>query len=147
MVLIPFAILLLVLAGIAWGFRTILLALLVQSAERGNIIPVSLTLARVPVPTNEQFCLGLPARRQGEPLTALGTLVLTTGRVRLVRRGQTVLDIPLGEVAHLTVQGFTLAIAVRGASAPTVLRVTQPAVIARYIQRLATMALASPARR
>ncbi|MCC6242888.1 MAG: hypothetical protein IT353_08605 [Gemmatimonadaceae bacterium] len=147
MVLLPLTVLLVVLALIACGFRTILLTLLVQSAERGNIIPVSLTLARVPVPTNERFCLGVPARRQGEPLWALGTLVLTTGRVRLVRRGSVVVDIPLANVAHLTVQGFALAITVRGASAPTVLRVTQPAVVARYIQRLATMAVAPTVRR
>jgi len=138
--LIPFTLLLLVLLGMAWGARTLALALVVQSAEQGNIIPLSLSLARVPVPVGEPLHLSVPARLGGEPLWALGTLALTSGRVRLTRRGAVVVDIPLAQVAHLTVKGFTLSIDRRGSLSPVVLRVTQPAVIARYIQYLAKAA-------
>lgn len=136
----PFTLLLLVLFGIAWGGRTLLLALIVQSAEQGNIIPLSLSLASVPVPAGEPLYLSIPARLGGQPLWALGTLTLTAGRVRLIRRRTVVVDIPLAQIAHLTVQGFTLAIERRGTLGPVVLRVTQPAVIARYIQCLAKAA-------
>jgi len=147
MPVIPFVMLLLVLTLIAWACRSILLSVVVQSAERGDIIPVSLTAARVRIPTTDRFCLSVPARRQGESIRLLGTLVLTTGRVRLVRRGRVVEEIPLAQVAHLTVQGFTLSITERGAAVPVVLRVTQPALMARYIQRLATLATAPSTRR
>ena len=50
-----FGLLLLILTGMVWGMRTLLLALLVQFAERGDIVPVSLTLARAPVPAGETF--------------------------------------------------------------------------------------------
>ncbi len=132
-----FVLLLLTLCGMAWGFRTLLLGLLVQSAERGTLIPVSLTLARVPVPAGEAFVLSLPARRPGEGLRALGSLVLTSGRVRLVRRGTVEVDLPLSQIEHLTVQGGTLRVTRRGASDPVAVRVAQPAVIARYIRCLA----------
>ena len=97
-----FVLLLLTLCGMAWGFRTLLLGLLVQSAERGTLIPVSLTLARVPVPAGEAFVLSLPARRPGEGLRALGSLVLTSGRVRLVRRGTVEVDQPGTEMSGLS---------------------------------------------
>jgi hypothetical protein len=135
-----FALLLLVLLGMAWGFRSVFLVLVAQSAERGNFIPVSLTLARVPVPAGETFYLSLPARRDGEGLLSLGSLVLTSRRVRLVRRGAVVVDVPLPQVEHLTVKGFTLRITVRGGGPPLVLRVAQPAAIARYIRCLAVRA-------
>lgn len=134
---VAFGLLLLVLLGMAWGFRTVVLALLVQSAERGNVIPLSLTLARVPVPAGERFALSLPARRAGEGLMQLGSLVLTSRRIRLVRRGAVVMDLPLVQVAHLTVQGWTLRITVRGSAEPVAVRVAQPAAIARYIRTLA----------
>ncbi len=136
--IIPFLMLLSVLLGIAWGFRTLLLVLLAQSAERGTVIPVSMTLARVLVPVNETFVLSLPARRDGEPLTQLGSLVLTSGRVRLVRRGTVVSDLLLAQIAHLTVQSGTLRVTMRGDSGPLVIRVAQPATIARYIRTLAS---------
>lgn len=132
-----FALLLLVLVGMAWGFRSVFIVLVAQSAERGNFIPVSLTLARVPVPAGETFYLSLPARRADEGLRSLGSLVLTSRRVRLVRRGAVVVDVLLTQVEHLTVQGFTLRITVRGGGPPLVLRVAQPAAIARYIRCLA----------
>lgn len=134
---IAFGLLLLVLLGMAWGFRTVVLALLVQAAERGNVIPLSLTLARVPVPVGERFALSLPARRSGEGLMQLGSLVLTSRRIRLVRRGAVVMDLPLVQVAHLTVQGWTLRITVRGSAEAVAVRVAQPAAIARYIRTLA----------
>lgn len=133
-----FGLLLLVLLGMVWGFRTIFIALVVQSAERGNIIPVSLTLSRVPVPAGEQFVLSLPARRVGDGLRAMGSVVLTSGRVRLVRRGHVQQDVPLSQIAHLTVRGGALELSLRGAAAPLALRVAQPAAIARYIRWLAT---------
>ena len=129
---------LLVLLSMAWGFRTIALALLAQSAERGNIIPMSFTVARVRLlPVGETFALSLPARRIGEPLTAFGTLALSTKRVRLLRRGRVMADVPLSNIAHLTVKGFTLHIETRGGSEALHLRVAQPATIARYIRCLA----------
>jgi len=115
---IPFVMLLAVLAGIVWGFRTLFLALLAQAAEGGNVIAVSMTLARVPVPAGEQFVLSLPARRDGEPLTQLGSLVLTSRRLRLVRRRTVVSDVTLAQIAHLTVQGGTLRVTIRNQSAP-----------------------------
>jgi hypothetical protein len=135
-----FALLVLVLLGMAWGFRSVFIVLVAQSAERGNFIPVSLTLARVPVPAGETFYLSLPARRDGEGLLSLGSLVLTSRRMRLVRRGAVVVDVPLPQVEHLTVKGFTLRIAVRGGGQPLVLRVAQPAAIARYVRCLAVRA-------
>jgi hypothetical protein len=138
--IMAFTLLLLVLLGMAWGFRTIFLSLIAQSAERGNIIPVSLTLARVPVPAGEQFALSLPARRVGERIWATGTLVLTSGRVRLVRRGRVAIDLPLSQIAHLTVQGWSLRLTVRGVADQVAVRVAQPAVIARYILCLAVRA-------
>mgnify|MGYP000343436673 CR=1 FL=1 len=134
---IPFLILVLVLVGIAWGFRTMLLAVLAQSAERGHVIAVSMTLARVPVPVSEQFVLSLPARRDGEPLTQLGSFVLTSRRVRLIRRGTVLSDVPLAQIAHLTVQGGALRLTMRGESGPLVIRIAQPTTIARYIRTLA----------
>jgi hypothetical protein len=134
---IAFTILLLVLLGMAWGFRTLFLGLITQSAERGNIIPVSMTLARVRVPVGEQFVLSVPARRVGEPLWRTGSFVLTSGRVRLVRLGHVIVDVPLSQIGHLTVQGWTLRLTVRGVAEAIVLRVAQPAVLARYIRCLA----------
>jgi len=134
---IPFVMLLAVLAGIVWGFRTLFLALLAQAAEGGNVIAVSMTLARVPVPAGEQFVLSLPARRDGEPLTQLGSLVLTSRRLRLVRRRTVVSDVTLAQIAHLTVQGGTLRVTIRNQSDPLVIRVAQPATIARYVRTLA----------
>lgn len=139
-----FGLLLLVLLGMVWGFRTIFIGLIVQSAERGNLIPVSLTLSRVPVPAGEQFVLTLPARRVGEGLLTLGSLVLTSGRVRLVRRGVVQVDVPLSQIAHLTVRGWTLELALHGGGSPLALRVAQPAAIARYIRYLATRRTLSP---
>ncbi len=121
----------------AWGFRTLVLALLAQSAERGNVIAVSMTLARVMVPVGEEFVLSLPARRDGESLTQLGSLVLTSRRVRLIRRGAVMNDMPLAQIAHLTVEGGALRVTIRGESEPLVIRVAQPATIARYIRTLA----------
>ncbi len=132
-----FSLLLVTLLGMAWGFRTLLLGVIVANAERGTIIPVSLTLARVPVPAGESFCLSLPARREHDGVRQTGSLVLTTRRLRLVRRGAVVADIPLGQVEHLTVRGFSLCIAQRGTAAPLVVRIAQPAAIARYIRHLA----------
>lgn len=143
---IPFAMLLAVLGGIVWGFRTLVLALLAQAAERGNVIAVSMTLARVPVPSGEQFVLSLPARRDGEPLTQLGTLVLTSRRVRFVRRGAVVSDVPLAQIAHLTVQGGALRVTVRNQPDHLVLRVAQPATIARYVRTLAMRSAAAGGR-
>lgn len=140
-----FLLLLLTLLGMAWGFRSLLIGLVVQSAERGTMIPVSLTLSRVPVPVGEVFHLSLPARRVGDGWFAYRSLVLTSGRVRLVRRGRVELDVPLSKVEHLTVQGFSLRIARRGEATPLALQVAQPAAIARYIRYLATAA-AGPAR-
>jgi hypothetical protein len=133
-----FGLLLLVLLGMVWGFRTIFIGLIVQSAERGNIIPVSLTLTRVPVPAGEQFVLSLPARRVGDGLLPTGALVLTSGRVRLVQRGQVRVDVPLSQIAHLTVRGWALEVTIRGTAESLALRVAQPAAIARFIRCLAT---------
>ena len=124
----------------AWGFRTIALALLAQSAERGHIIPMSFTVARVPLPGGETFALSLPGRRIGEPLTAFGTLALSTKRVRFLRRGRVIADVPLSNIAHLTVKGFALHLETRGGSEALHLRVAQPATIARYIRCLALRA-------
>ena len=140
MILLVIAALLAVLTLIVWGFRTIMIGLLAQSAERGNIIPVSLTLARVPVPAGEAFVLSLPARRDGESLRQLGSLVLTSGRVRLVRRGTVTLDLPLARIEHLTVQRGTLRVTVRANAQPVVLRVAQPAALASLIRTLAVRA-------
>ncbi len=129
----------LVLLGIAWAFRTIILALLVQAAERGNIIPLAFTFAPIPVPAGERFALAVPARRDGESIRTMGSLVLTTRRVRLMQRKRIVLDVPLTQIAHLTVQGFTLRLTIRGSADPVALRVPQPAVIARYVRTLAVL--------
>ena len=127
----------LVLFGMAWGFRTIVLALLVQAAERGNVIPVALTLAPVSMPAGERFALSVPARRDGESVMQRGALILTSRRLRLMRRKRIVLDVPLTQIARLTVQGWTLRLTIRGTSDPVTLRVPQPAVIARYVRTLA----------
>lgn len=138
-----FGLLLLILTGMVWGMRTLLLALLVQFAERGDIVPVSLTLARVPVPAGETFVLSLPARHPGESLLTVGSLVLTSGRVRLVRRRRVEWDVPVSAVAHLTVQGGTLRITARGTPEPIALRIAQPALVARYIRCLAVRYLSA----
>jgi len=136
---IAFSVLIVTLLLMVWGARTVLLGLVVQSAERGNVIPLSLTLSRVPIPAGETFHLSLPARR-GAGWWPSSVLVLTSRRVRLVRRGSVELDVPLAQVAHLTVQGLTLRITQRGTPDPLVLRVAQPAAIARYIRYLAIRA-------
>ncbi len=129
-----------------WAARTVLLGLLAQAAQFGRPIPVSLTLARVPVPAGEQFLLSLPARREGESLRQLGSFVLTSGRVRLVRRGRVELDVPLSQIAHLTVKGFgVLRLTVRGNADAIGLRLAQPGAMARYIQTMASKAATSAA--
>ena len=143
---IAFFVLVLVLVAMAWGFRTLVLALLAQSAERGNVIGVSMTLARVTVPAGEQLVLSLPARREGDPLTQLGSLVLTSRRVRLIRRGTVIRDVPLAQIAHLTVQGGALRLTIRGESEPLAIRVAQPATIARYLRTLAVRSAAAVGR-
>lgn len=137
--LIAFSVLIVTLLLMVWGARTILLGLVVQSAERGTVIPLSLTLSRVPIPAGDTFCLSLPARR-GAGWWPGSVLVLTSRRVRLVRRGKVEVDLPLAQVAHLTVQGLMLRIEQRGSPDPLVVRVAQPAVIARYIRHLAMRA-------
>ena len=136
-----FGLLVVVLVGMAWGFRTVLLALLVQSAERGQVIPMSLVLARVPVPQGERFVLSVPARAEGASWTQRGSLVLTDRRVRLVRRGTVLADLPLVQVAHLTVTRGVLQLTARPGAADLRVRVPQAALLARYVQQLASRAL------
>ncbi len=138
MAVVPFAILLLFLLGAAWLLRGVALALLVKAAEGGTLVPLSLTLARVGVPGGESFVLGLPARPPGARLRGFGTLVLTTGRVRFVRRGTVVTELPLAQVAHLTVRRGVLRLDRRDGAPPLEVRVPQPALIARYVQLLAS---------
>ncbi len=135
-----FALLVVTLLGMVWAFRSLFIALVVQAAERGTTIPASLTWSRVPVPAGETFHLSLPARRAGDGWRKYGTLVLTSGRVRLVRRGAVQADVPLSQVEHLTVKGFKLSISRRGDPTPLVVQVAQPAAIARYIRCLAVAA-------
>lgn len=135
--IVPFTVLLLFLAGTIWLLRGLLLALLVRWAEQGHIVPLSLTLARVGVPGGESFVLGLPARPPGGGLRGFGTLVLTTGRVRFVRRRAIVAELPLTQVKHLTVQRGALRLDRHDGAPSLELRVPQPALIARYVQLLA----------
>lgn len=135
---VPFVVLAVLLAAMVWLFRGLAIGLLVQSAERGTIIPMSLTLARVGVPGGDTFVLGVPARRSDAPWHALGTLVLTSRRLRWTRRGTVEDEVLLSQVEHLTVRNGRLQITRRDRQPPLELRVAQPALIARYVQVLAT---------
>jgi hypothetical protein len=140
--LIPFTLLLAVLAGIIYAARALAMALIASSAERGTVIPASFSLARVPVPAGEPLLLSVPARLSTAAWYAVGTFALTGTRVRFVKGGAVRDDIPYTAIAHLTVRGRTLTVDRRDGP-PLTLRVANGASLARVVRAAATRAMAS----